>query len=631
MPGMSELGGEAFLRINRAIERFQAAWQRGTPPPLEELIEGTEGVERDELLKYALAVELEFRRRRGEMPTSEEYERWLPAHPEIIRGAFATEPTDVLSPSRTTDLSLRDFLVSDAPGPDPGTEPLPGRVGKYVVLERLRSGGQGSALLARDPDLERLVVLKRYHAPGDPTPEARALCRVRSRYTAQCYSLERHGDALFVMMEYIPGRNLAEVLEQGPLAPDAAARLIEHGAEGLEAVHACGLLHRDLKPSNIIMGDDGVPRLADFGLAAHLGSTDLDSLSGTPPYMAPEQARRQCERIDARTDLYGLGAVLYALLTGQPPHPGQSGAEALAHARRGLVTSPRVWNRSIPRPLDRLVMRALAADPAQRFASVAEFRQALRRYRHRHSYRAAAGLAVALALGLVWAELPRLGPRPDRSREVLPRAAAPLSAPSPVASPLSSELLVRVWSVGGGSKRGWRVDEPGTLPVLPGEQVHLEARLSRPAYAYLFWLDGKGQAVSLYPWRDRAFHSRPSTEVATTSLHSPAELDLGWPMEGPGGLETALLLVRETPLPPGTNLADLIGQVPAAPLRDLREVDLLGFDPGQPIRVRTFPQGEHRSLGGTAKRVDDPLPQLMERLRPHFDGVRAVRFAYRGE
>src|SRR4029079_2417629 len=109
--------------------------------------------------------------------------------------------------------------------------------------------------------------------------------------------------------------------------------------EGLEAVHACGLLHRDIKPANIVLGDDGVPRLVDFGLAAHLGSAALHGVSGTPPYMAPEQARGQWERIDGRTDIYGLGAVLYALLTGQPPHPGATPQEALGHAELGEVKS----------------------------------------------------------------------------------------------------------------------------------------------------------------------------------------------------------------------------------------------------------------------------------------------------
>jgi hypothetical protein len=196
-------------------------------------------------------------------------------------------------------------------------------------------------------------------------------------------------------------------------------------------------------------------------------------------------------------------------------------------------------------------------------------------------------------------------------------------------APLSGELTVRVWSPAGGIKRGAKVDEPGALPVLPGERVHLEARLSRPAYAHLLWLDGRGEVASLYPWGDRSFGSLPASEVASPALDSPAELDRGWPMEGPPGLETALLLVRSSPLPQGLNLADLIGHLPASPLRDPREVAVLGFDPGQP--VGTIDHGAHRGVAEQAERIDDPLLQVMAKLRPHFDVIRAVRFAYRGK
>ena len=255
----------------------------------------------------------------------------------------------------------------------PGPEALADRFGKYELIGRIGGGGQGSAYLALDPDLGRQVVLKRYHAAGDDAArEARALCRVRSPYTAQCYDLMRPGGETFLVMEYIPGRPLSEVLKAGRPTHEEAVRLAEQVAEGLEAVHACGLLHRDVKPSNVVVGDDGVARLVDFGLAAHLGSVDLDAPSGSPPYMAPEQVRRQRERIDARTDLYGVGGLLYAMLTGQAPHPGKTLEEVLEHVRQGEVSRPRSLIPSIPLPLERIVMKALAADPAQRHASASE-------------------------------------------------------------------------------------------------------------------------------------------------------------------------------------------------------------------------------------------------------------------
>src|SRR5262249_19585960 len=155
------------------------------------------------------------------------------------------------------------------------------------------------------------------------------------------------------------------------------------------------------------------------------------------PFMAPEQARDQWDRIDFRTDVYGLGATLYALLTGQPPHPGRTPHAALLHASEGAVTPPRDLGptRSIPRSLGRIVMRALAADPAQRYTTAAEFRQALRRYRLRHRRRAVVGLIALAELALI---IPGIWPRPVPRPIVTPPAA------------LSGELTVRVWSPGAG-------------------------------------------------------------------------------------------------------------------------------------------------------------------------------------
>jgi hypothetical protein len=381
------------------------------------------------------------------------------------------------------------------------------------------------------------------------------------------------------------------------------------------------LLHRDLKPSNLVLGEDGEPRLVDFGLAAHLGNPALRELSGTPPYMAPEQARQQWERIDFRTDVYGLAAVLYALLTGQPPHPGETRIEALAHARRGEVTPPRERNRAISRTLQAIVLKALAPDPDCRFAGAREFRRALASHRRRPLLGLAA-LAGCLTLSATaWLAWP--------ASSATPR---PPGVSGAASTRLAGDLIVRVWSPPGsrGNKRGWRVEEPGALPVLPGDLVHLEAQLSRPAFAYLLWLDGQGQVASLYPWNDRAFASRRGSETAHEAVHFPPELDEGLPMRGPAGLETALLLVRESPLPEGTDLHSLVGQLPREPLGDPLEYAILGFDAGQPIGAINL--GDHRSrgLGETPTRIDDPLLRLMERLRSHFVVIRAVRFAYRG-
>ena len=119
-----------------------------------------------------------------------------------------------------------------------------------------------------------------------------------------------------------------------------------------------------MKPSNILIGDDGLPKLIDLGLVSPLASDALRQISGTFPYMSPEQARGQVERIDARSDVFGLGAVLYELLTGRPPYRGRDLDDVWDQAREGRVAAPREFKRSISRSLERVCMKALAADPA---------------------------------------------------------------------------------------------------------------------------------------------------------------------------------------------------------------------------------------------------------------------------
>jgi serine/threonine protein kinase len=179
----------------------------------------------------------------------------------------------------------------------------------YELLRKLGEGGQATTFLARDRALHRVVVLKRYHGAASSgrreavLNEGRALARIRSRFVAPCYGVETRGDQIDLVVEYVPGRPLAELTPADRADSRRSARLVEEVAAGLAEVHACGLLHRDIKPQNIILGDDGVPRLVDFGLAVPVASEALHQVSGSPPYMAPEQARGQGERVDARTDV----------------------------------------------------------------------------------------------------------------------------------------------------------------------------------------------------------------------------------------------------------------------------------------------------------------------------------------
>ncbi len=212
------------------------------------------------------------------------------------------------------------------------------------------------------------------------------------------------------------------------------------------------------------------------------------------------------------------------------------------------------------------------------------------------------------------------------------RPAPRAKAPGPV-EPLSGELSVQVWSPKGqGPKQGWRVEDSESLPVMNGEEVHLQVRLNRAAYVYLLWVTSEGKVLPLYLWTTPklGFASPLPDPTPATVVDCPAQLDGGWRVTGESGLETALLLASDTPLPRNVALDREIGRLPAARRFNLREVVWLEYAQGRPVAHRFDPN--HRDLNlDEPQRIDDPLLKMMERLRPHFGLLKAVRFAHQGD
>ena len=265
-------------------------------------------------------------------------------------------------------------------------------IGRYQVIDTLGEGGMGTVYRAHDPKLERLVAVKvpRFEVSKSDLDlvvmrflrEARSAAQIRHPNVCPIYDVDEHNGVPFVVMAYVEGQSLAERLRAKTLFSDQteAVRLVRQVACGLKAVHAHGIVHRDLKPANILLDRDGQALLADFGLARPEHDpqrlTMHGAVLGTPGYMAPEQAQGDPERIGPRTDLYSLGVVLYAMLTGRLPFQG-SALTVLLKLIDETPPPPSSLRPDLDPALDRIVVKAMSRQPEDRYQSAQEFIDAL--------------------------------------------------------------------------------------------------------------------------------------------------------------------------------------------------------------------------------------------------------------
>ena len=247
-------------------------------------------------------------------------------------------------------------------------------IGRFTIRAVLGQGGFGTVYRAYDPVLEREVALKTPRADLQGAErlvlEAKTAARLRHPHIVPVFEAGADGDDLFIAAEYVPGETLADVVARGAVSVRQAAEWTQSLAGALAYAHAEGIVHRDVKPHNIMIGRDGRPQLMDFGLAQSASTvapadTDGDSASaGTPAYMSPEQVRGDSERIGPASDQYSLGAVLYEMLTGRAPFSGDAGRQVAAGA---APRPPRELRVEIPRDLEAISLKAMAADPARRY------------------------------------------------------------------------------------------------------------------------------------------------------------------------------------------------------------------------------------------------------------------------
>jgi serine/threonine protein kinase len=638
--------------LDRLCEQFESRWRDATetgsdPPAIEDFLKETNEPLRSVLFQKLLLIELELRKASGLALARDEYRGRFSDRAAVVDRFFAgldvrpddqraqersdraapvpdwAEPSTVVGGHASETDDWRPRPKSTAP-PNPADRQEtshPERMGRFEVIKTLGAGRFGTVYLAHDEKLKRAVALKVPHreeggAPSGPDSEWLESVRAEAQKTASLndprivpiYDIQEMDDGRpFIVSKYIAGRDLAARLKAGPIDHTESVGIVEQIARALHHAHLQGLVHRDIKPHNILIEENGQPAVTDFGLAIREEERRQfrGKVAGSPAYMSPEQVRGDTHQVDGRSDIWSLGVVLYELLTGRRPFSAPNVSELLDAIRQDQVKPPRQIDDSVPVELERIILRCLEKDPRSRYTTAKDLADDLQHWAARHTPRPArpkravvwsvVAIGAAIVLGLVtW-----------------------FSRPAP--APLEGSIDLKrefVSAVDQQRRIQTRSQSPTEFRIESGNLVQVNAELNRPCYVYLLWIEADGNVVPVYPWVGFQWTQRPETERPEAKVSRP-DGNQGWPVGGPAGIETAVLLARDKPLPSDVDFGQLLAGIPKL---------------GLPTEVRRRGPGKGtipRAMGA----IDDSQRRrlLQSRLQEHFPLIRTVSFANLGE
>jgi serine/threonine protein kinase len=550
-------------QIVKVCDEFEERWRGGDRPRIEASIAQHPSLPRPALLSRLLALELELARTDGRARTADEYRARFPEDIAVVDAVFAESPPDGDGPTESLPVLPNHAPRRSAECTDVAQ---PAKIGRYTVLSLLDEGGQARVFRVVHPELGKVLVLKlaAWSISDDPAQrglikgEGQVLAELDHANLVRVYDLDVQEDGRpFLVMEHVHGRSLEGWWQEEHPSPRQAAQIVAGLARAVSYVHGRGIVHQDIKPKNVLIDEKGAPRLIDFGLARLKHAwcdVAVASVGGTFSYLSPEQATGDPDQIGPWTDVFGLGGVLYYLLTGRPVYQGPSAFAALQQASMGEQVAPRTVNPRVPRSLERICLKALAPDRDRRYRTAADLERALRAFLNRPRLLVAGAVLLLFAAVMSAAAAVLLAP-PSRSDSLVaaqPRTAGKGATTPPTQDRRSDSTGTVVPRITDFEVINFRRDgtlrEIGTLGNSASEarcndRVRVLVRFDSRVYCYLVALNPNGDVQPCHPTN---LHEPPTQ---ADEVVYPGGMNEHFGLSDGPGLQAFVVVASRTPLP----------------------------------------------------------------------------------